>query len=83
MFGFGDVYFTWQGHCDIILTMAPKQSDTHPDVHIHARTRRTRQWSAIESIAFKLGEQIGEIESDQGRLLINGTNVKMYHSDKL
>ena len=52
-------------------------------MEIHARTRRTRQWSAIESIAFKVGEDIGEIESDQGTLLVNDNNVRSYHIETL
>ena len=63
--------------------MAPTLSTTHPDVQIHARTRRTRQWSAIEAIAFKVGKETGEIESDQGNLFMNGNNVKTYQSDTI
>ena len=37
----------------------------------------------IDSIAFKVGDDIGEIESDQGTLLVNGNNVKSYHTETL
>ena len=63
--------------------MAPELSNTHPEVQIHARTRRTRQWSSIESIAFKVGDDVGEIESDQGTLLVNGKILKSYRTETL
>ena len=63
--------------------MAPELSNTHPEVQIHARTRRTRQWSSIESIAFKVGDDVSEIESDQGTLLVNGNNTTSYLTETL
>lgn len=82
-FGFGGLFFTWQGHCDVILVKTPKVSNTETGVDIHIRTRRVRKWSAIDTLAFKVGHDVGEIGSGEGKLMLNGIEVKSIQTDSL
>ena len=59
------------GQCDLILTKAAKTN-----VEVHIRTRRVRKWSAIDTIAFKVGNDEGEIRSEDGIFRLNGNEVE-------
>lgn len=81
--GFGGVAFTWQGTCDSILTMTSSIRDIERNMHVHIRTKKVRKWSAIDLIAFKIGNEVGEIGSDEARLIHNGIEKEGINSDLL
>lgn len=75
-YGFGGTFFTWQGHCDVILVKTPKFSNTDSNLEAHIRTKKVRKWSAIDSIAMKVGQDTIEIRSTDGNLVLNGSKVE-------
>ena len=81
-FGFGGTYFTWQGHCDLVLIKTPKLSNGF-NLEAHVRTKKVRKWSAIGAIAVKVGQDVIEIQSNDGKLNLNGNKVESVHTDKL
>lgn len=82
-FGFGGMFFTWQGHCDIILTKTPKIANMENNVEVHIRTRKVRRWSCIDAIALKVGKDVLEIGSEEGNLLQNGSEIESTKTDSL
>jgi len=70
------MFFTWQGHCDIILLQTPRISEGETYLELHARTKKVRTWSTIETIAIKAGKDVIEIDSHKGRLVLNGKEVE-------
>jgi len=86
-FGFGQVFFSWQGICDTILIKTPKVGGVEPNIEIHIRTRRVRHWSAIDAIAIKVGHYVAQIGSNDGRLILdknfilNGSEVDSFQTD--
>ena len=89
---FGGIFFTWQGHCDAILARIPGQTDNNNDddddtteagLEIHVRTRRVRNWSSIDVVAVKAGRHVLEIGSEEGKLLLNGSEVESVDEDSL
>jgi len=81
--GFGGILFSWQGHCDIILVKSPKVSKTDKELVIYVRTRKVRQWSTIDSIAIRVGQDVGEIWSDEGVLVLNGKKEESVQTESL
>jgi len=81
--GFGGVYFTWQGHCDLVLVKSKKHIDTNIPFEVHIRTTKVRKWSKIDVIAVKVGQDVGEISSDNGKLILNGDEVNEVHQQSL
>lgn len=79
--GFGGIDFTWQGHCDTVLMKTPNYSNTETAVEVHIRTRMVRKWSAIDAIAIKIGQDVVEIESNQGKLVLNRNEVESIQTD--
>ena len=76
--GFGGRLFTWQGSCDVVLlTTTLEESSEYNNLTIHIRTRRVRQWSAINSISVKIGNDVAEIGSNDGKLYQNGSQVPL------
>jgi len=73
--GFGGYFFSWQGHCDVILSSSPKAGLNKEDVMVHVRTTRRRKWSIIEAVAVSAGDDVVEIDNN-GKLLLNGSKVK-------
>ena len=69
------IFFTWQGHCDVMLLKAPQEDKEDFKLEIHVRTSKIRKWSKIDAIAFKAGEDVGEIKSDDGKLVLNEHEV--------
>lgn len=74
--GFGGIHYSWQGVCDLILLKTPKTSSTSPEVSIHIRTSRVRKWSAIHDVAMKVGNDVVEIGSTNGKPILNGKEVE-------
>lgn len=83
LYAFGGRFFSWQGHCDVVLLKSPKTKNGDTMVEMHIRTRRVRSWSAIDSIAIKSGENVSEIESNKGTLTLNGHKVDKVKTDSL
>ena len=67
----------------MVLLKSPKTKDGDTVVEMHIRTRRVRSWSAIDSIAIKSGEDVGEIESNKDTLTLNGHKVDSAKTDSL
>jgi hypothetical protein len=42
-----------------------------------------RKWSAIDGVAIKFGELVGEIDSNEGNLILNGSKADSYQSEAL
>ena len=42
---------------------------------VHIRTTRIRKWSKIDVIAIKVGQDVGEISSQDGKFILNGQEV--------
>jgi len=82
-FGFGGIFFTWQGHCDVVLVKTPKLNDKVSNIEVHIRTRRVRKWSSIDAIAIQVGKYLSEIQSDEGKLFINGKVTDEFEGDTL
>jgi len=82
-YGFGGVYFTWQGHCDVVLVKSPRRNNDETEVEIHIRTQRVRKWSSIETIVIKAGKYLGEINSNEGILVLNGNKVDSVKTNSL
>jgi len=81
--GFGGIYFTWQGHCDLVLVKATNQADVDTDFEVHIRTTKVRKWSKIDAIAIKVGQDVGEISSENGMLILNGHEVNKVQQQSL
>lgn len=82
-YGFGGIFFTWQGHCDLILLKSPKCNNGKSELDIHIRTQRIRKWSTINAIAIKSGENVIEIESNEGVLVLNGNKAESVKTNSL
>jgi len=82
-YGFGGVFFTWQGHCDLILLKSPKCKISKTELDIHIRTQRIRKWSTINAIAIRSGENVIEIESTEGVLVLNGNKAESVKTNSL
>lgn len=82
-YGFGGIFFTWQGHCDLILLKSPKCNNDETELDIHIRTQRIRKWSTINAIAIKSGESVIEIESTEGVLVLNGNKAESFKTNSL
>jgi len=82
-YGFSGKFFTWQGHCDVVLVKIPKVGIEDDNVEVHIRTKRVRQWSSIDGIALKVGTDVGEIESSEGNFIFNGSQVESISTDKM
>lgn len=82
-FGFGGVFFTWQGHCDSVLLKTPEDDGNENKIEIHARTKMVRKWSAIDAVAVKVGNHLFELQSNDGTLSLNGSTVKSMQNDLL
>ena len=67
----------------MILIKLPKGVDTETAIEIHARTQLIRKWSAISTIAMKIGQDVGVIESSTGKFLLNGIEVESIQSNTL
>ena len=78
--GFGNHAFSWQGVCDLILLKTPKLSSSEPELSIHIRTKRIRQWSAIGAVAIQIGNEVMEVESNSGELRMNGKEISTIKS---
>ena len=63
--------------------MKSHHSDPEKNIEIHIRTRKIRKWSAIDMLAFKTGQSVVEIESDEGTLIHNGIEMKSINRDSL
>ena len=74
-FGFGGTFFTWQAHCDAILLKSPKECEDDTNLEVHIRTTKVRKWSKIDAIAFAAGDDIGEINSEDAKLILNGREI--------
>lgn len=68
-------FFSWQGHCDAILSSSPNAGLNKEDVMVHIRTTRRRKWSIIEAVVVSAGDDVVEIDNN-GKLLMNGSPVK-------
>lgn len=79
--GFGGIHYSWQGVCDLILLKTPKLSPTNPEISIHIRTGKVRNWSAIHDVAMKVDNNIIEIGSIDGKLILNGNEVNSVKHD--
>jgi len=80
-FGFGGKFFTWQGHCDVVLIKTPNLNNKDENLEVHIRTKRVRKWSKIKALAIKVGQDKGEIESDEGKFILNGSQVDYVNTD--
>jgi len=78
---FGNIFYTWQGSCDVILMKMPKWNSTDPEISVHIRTGKVRQWSAIHAVAVKIEKDVIEIGSTDGKLLLNGRESESIESD--
>ena len=65
----------------MILAKTPTFRRKDIDLQIHVRTRRIRKWSAIDGVAFKVGNDVGEIDSNGGKLTLNGANVESLQTE--
>ena len=65
----------------MILAKTPTFGRKDIDLQIHVRTRRIRKWSAIDGVAFKVGNDVGEIDSNGGKLTLNGANVESLQTE--
>ena len=82
--GFGGNLFTWQGSCDVVLiTTPPTQGNKDDRLDIQIRTRRIRDWSVIDSVAIKAGKDIAEIESNEGKIFLNGSEVSVINTARI
>jgi len=81
--GFGGVYFTWQGHCDLVLVKSKNHIGTNTAFEVHIRTTKIRKWSKIDAIAIKVGQDVGEISSDNGKFILNGHEVNKVQQQSL
>jgi len=77
---YGDPHFkTWDGElfdfhgvCDLVLVSNP-EFDNGVGLDIHIRTKKTRQWSYIDSAAVRIGDNILEVRGGKKNALwING-----------
>ena len=82
-YGFGSSPFTWQGQCDTVLFKSPKHRPTDSDIEVHIRTRMVRKWSTIDAIAVKVNAFVGEIQSEEGKLIANGNQIESVEFDFL
>ena len=57
--GFGGIFFTWQGHCVLVLVKLTKYIDTNSHFDAHIRTTRIRKWSKTDGIAIKVKQDVG------------------------
>ena len=67
----------------MILIKSPKGADTETDIEMHARTQLIRKWSAISTIAMKIGQDVGVIESSTGKFFFSGIEVQSIQSNAL
>ena len=81
--GFGGIYFTWQGHCDLVMVKSKKNTDSNNRFEVHIRTTRIRKWSKIDRIAIKVGQDVGEISSQDGIFILNGHEVNTVQNQEL
>merc|ERR1719491_553039 len=81
--GFAGLYFTWQGHCDLVLVKSTTHVDVDTHFEVHIRTTRVRKWSKIDAIAIKIGQDVGEISSDDGKFILNGHEVTKVQQQSL
>ena len=65
----------------MILAKTPTFGRNDIDLQIHVRTRRIRKWSAIDGVAFKVCNDVGEIDSNEGKLIINGAIVESLQTE--
>jgi len=79
--GFGGIYFTWQGHCDLVLVKSKKYIPANTHFEVHIRTTRVRKWSKIDTIALKVGQDVGEISSHNGKFILNGHEVNTVQNE--
>ena len=64
----------------MLLTTTLEESSEQNNLTIHIRTRRVRQWSAIDSISVKVGNEVAEIGSKDGKLYRNGSQVTLINT---
>ena len=57
--------------------------DANVDFEVHIRTTRVRKWSKIDAIAVKVGQDVGEISSDNGKFILNGHEVDKVQQQSL
>ena len=81
--GFGGIYFTWQGHCDLVMVKSKDYIYGNSRFEIQVRTTRIRKWSKIDVIAIKVGQDVGEISSRDGKLILNGHEVNTVQTQAL
>ena len=82
--GFGGNLFTWQGVCDLVLlATTPTQGNKDDELDIHIRTRQVRKWSTIDKVDIKAGGDVAEVESNEGKIFLNGSEVSSIHSAKM
>jgi len=70
--------FDFHGVCDLVLVSNP-EFDNGVGLDIHIRTKKTRQWSYVDSAAVRIGDNILEVRGGKkSALWINGIqgNVK-------
>jgi len=80
---FGGIYFTWQGHCDLVMVKSTKYIDGNSHFEVHIRTTRIRKWSKIDRIAIKVGQDVGEISSQDGMFILNGLETNTVQKQEL
>ena len=81
--GFGGIYFTYQGHCDLILVKSTKHMKPNTSFQVHIRLTRVRKWSKIDTIAVKVDRNVVEITSKEGKLIFNGNEVEEVENKSL
>lgn len=81
-FAFGDIFYTFQGHCDLVLVKTPKFRNGNK-LEVHIRTTKVRKWSKISAIAIKVGADLGEISSHDGNLVLNGHVVDSVETESM
>ena len=81
--GFGGIYFTWQGHCDLVMVKSKNHIDGNSRFEVHIRTTRIRKWSKIDAIAIKVEQDVGEISSQDGKFILNGHEVNTFQTQSL
>ena len=65
-----------------MLIKTPKLSNGF-NLEAHVRTKKVRKWSAIDAIAVKVGQDVIEIQSNDGKLHLNGNKVESIRTEVL
>ena len=55
----------------------------YTDFEVRICTTRVHKWSNIEAIALKVGQDVGEISSHNGKFIMNGKEVKDFRNEAL